>query len=350
MKAVRLHGREDLRIDDVAEPTVGPGEIMLKNAYVGICGSDVHLYFAPEALPIDVFSPHPVTGAHLPQTLGHEFSGTVVEVGEGVTGVEVGDRGAVFPIAYSCGECVACRKGRPTSCRLMASTGANADGGGMAEFVTVGASQFHRVPETVDLRTASLVEPMTVAWHGVDRSRAQAGETALIAGAGPIGIGAWYAFRAHGVTDILVSEPSADRRAKIAALGAEVIDPTTEDLGAAIAERTDGDGVDIVYDAAGVPAALSSGLDNLAPGGRVVLQSPHERGFEIQPSAMMMGEFELIGSVGYTPADFDGVIARMAAGEYDTTGWTEEMDLDDAVEAIHRLHAGSGTKIALRVS
>lgn len=350
MKAVRLHGKEDLRIDDVAEPTVGPGRIKLKNAYVGICGSDVHMYFAPEALPIDVFSPHPVTGAHLPQTLGHEFSGTVVEVGEGVTGIEVGDRGAVFPVAYSCGECVACRKGRPTSCRLMASTGANADGGGMSEFVTVDASQFHRVPETVDLRTASLVEPMTVAWHGVDRSRAQAGETALIVGAGPIGIGAWYAFRAHGITDILVSEPSADRRAKIAALGAEVIDPTTEDLSAAISERTDGDGVDIVYDAAGVPAALSSGLDNLAPGGRVILQSPHEQGFEIQPSAMMMGEFELIGSVGYTPEDFDGVINRMAAGEYDTTGWTEEMDLDDAVEAIHRLHAGSGTKIALRVS
>lgn len=350
MKTARLHGREDLRIEDIPEPTVGPGQVKLRNAYVGVCGSDVHLYLNPEASPIDLFSPHPVTGAHLPQPMGHEFSGTVVEVGPDVEGIAVGDRGAVFPIAYSCGECVACRRGAPTSCRLMASLGANADGGGMAEYVTVSASQFHRVPESVDLQTAALVEPMAVAWHGAARSRAGADDVVLIAGAGPIGIGAWYAFRARGVRDVLVSEPSPERRQKIAALGATVIDPTTEDLHAIVADRTDGDGVDVFYDAAGVPAALATGLAELAPGGRVVLQSPHEHGFEIQPSALMMGETELIGAVGYTAEEFDEVIARMEAGDYDTTGWVEEMALDDVVTAIDTLRSGAGTKITLRVS
>lgn len=350
MKAVRLHGREDLRIEDIEEPSVGPGQVKLKNGYVGICGSDLHLYVNPEAAPIDLFTPHPVTGAHLPQTLGHEFSGTVVEVGEAVTGIEMGMRGAVFPIAYSCGDCVACRHDRPTNCRLMASTGANAEGGGMSEFVTISASQFHPVPETVDLQLAALVEPMAVAWHGVARSRAGAEDAVLIAGAGPIGIGAWYAFRAHGVTDILVSEPNPDRRRKIAALGARVIDPTGEDLGDVIADFTGGDGVNVFYDAAGVGAALRTGLDSLAPGGRAILQSPHEQGFEIDPSAIMMGEHELIGSVGYTAEEFDGVIARMAAGEYDTTGWVEEMALDDAVAAIDALREGAGTKIILRAN
>lgn len=350
MKAVRLHGREDLRIEDIPTPGApGPGQIRLRNGFVGICGSDLHLHARPEASPVDLFTPHPVTGAHLPQTLGHEFSGTVAEVGPGVDGIAVGDRGAIFPIAYSCGGCVACRHGEPTSCRLMASLGANANGGGMSESVTISASQFHPVPASVSLQQAALVEPMAVAWHGVSRSRATAEDTALIQGAGPIGIGAWYALRAHGVTDVLISEPNPDRRARVAALGATVIDPLTEDVGAAVAELTDGDGVTIAYDAAGVPAALESALAALAPGGRVVLQSPHEAGFEIQPSAIMMGEYELIGSVGYTPAEFDCVIARMAAGDYDTTGWVEEMELDDAPAAIERLTEGAGTKILLRV-
>jgi (R,R)-butanediol dehydrogenase/meso-butanediol dehydrogenase/diacetyl reductase len=347
MKAAMLYGREDLRIEDIPEPTVGPGQVKLRNGYVGICGGDVHNYFNPEASPVDLFTPHPVTGARLPQPLGHEFSGTVVEVGPGVDGVEVGDHGAVYPTTYSCGTCVACRHGRPTTCRRMASLGANANGGGMAEFVTVEASQFHRVPDNVDLRRAALVEPMSVAWHGAARSRAGSGDVVLVAGAGPIGIGAWYAFRARGVRRILVSEPNAQRRDRIAALGAEVIDPTTQDL--ADADISGGDGADVFYDAAGAGAALAAGLDNLAPGGRAVLQSGHEEPFTIHPSQIMMGEYELIGSLGYRPEEFDGVIARMAAGEYDTTGWVEEMPLDDAVDAIHKLRDGAGTKITLRV-
>ncbi|MYS46030.1 alcohol dehydrogenase catalytic domain-containing protein [Streptomyces sp. SID5998] len=109
MKAAMFYGKEDLRIEDVPEPAVGPGQVKIRNGYVGICGGDVHTYFHPEASPVDLFRPHPVTGARLPQPLGHEFSGTVVEVGEGVTGIEVGDRGSMFPTAYSCGTCTACR-------------------------------------------------------------------------------------------------------------------------------------------------------------------------------------------------------------------------------------------------
>lgn len=350
MKAGMLHGKEDLRIEEVPEPVTQSGQIKLRNEFVGICGGDVHNYFAPELSPVDLFTPHPVTGAKLPQPMGHEFSGTVVEVGEGVEGIEVGELGAVFPTAYSCGECVACRRGRPTSCRLMAGLGANANGGGMAEYVTISSDQFHRVPTEVDPLRAALVEPMSVAWHGAGRSRAGYEDTVLIAGAGPIGIGAWYAFRARGVRTVLVSEPNQNRREKIAALGAVTIDPTTDDIAARIGELTGGDGADVFYDAAGSPTALQTGLDNLAPGGRVIIQSGHEKPFEFHPNHIMMGEYEIIGSLGYRPEEFDGVIARMSAGEYDTTGWVEEMALDDAVNAIHRLHEGAGTKIVLRVS
>ena len=140
MKAARFHGKEDLRVEEVPEPSPGPGQVKLRNAFAGICGSDLYFYFLPESLPFGLDTPHPLTGAHLPQVLGHEFAGTVVEVGEGVTGVEVGDRGAVYPMSASCGECTACGRGLPFSCRLMGSLGASAPGGGLSEFATFDAS------------------------------------------------------------------------------------------------------------------------------------------------------------------------------------------------------------------
>src|SRR5579862_9613523 len=103
MKAARLHGRQDIRVEDVPEPSPGQGQVKLRNAFAGICGSDLHVYFEPELLGYGI-RPHPLTGSVPPQILGHEFSGTVVELGDGVDRVRVGDRAAVYP-AYSCGTC-----------------------------------------------------------------------------------------------------------------------------------------------------------------------------------------------------------------------------------------------------
>ncbi|NDK23011.1 alcohol dehydrogenase catalytic domain-containing protein [Streptomyces sp. TR1341] len=349
MKAARFYGKEHLRIEEVPEPGPGPGRVKLRNAFAGICGSDLHFFFCPESLPFDLDQPHPLTGATLPQILGHEFSGTVVEVGEGVTDVKVGDLGAVYPLEVSCGECAACRKGLPFSCPLMGSLGSNVAGGGLAEFTTCDASKLHVLPDGVDLRQGALVEPMAVGWHAVSRSGVEPGGTALIAGAGPIGIGAWFAFKARGVEQVLVSEPSADRRAIMAALGAQVVDPVNEDLAAAIASLTDGAGVDVAVDAAGAGAAISSALAALAPGGRLVVAALHEHAMEFQPTGLMMSEKEIVGAVGYRPEEFDAVIAAMADGVYDTTGWVRELPLEGVVDALRSLRDGVGGKILLKV-
>ena len=348
MKAAQFYGKEDLRVEEVAEPSPGPGQVKLRNAYSGICGSDLHFYFYPEALPFDLHEPHPLTGACLPQTLGHEFAGTVVEVGEGVTDVKVGDRAAVYPLAASCGECTACRKGLRFSCKLMGSIGANAPGGGLSEYTTVAASALHLLPDGVDLRMGALVEPMAVGWHAVTRSGVKAGGTALVAGAGPIGIGTWFALKARGVDKVLVSEPSADRRTIIAKLGATVVDPVSEDLAAVIADLTGGDGLDVAIDAAGAGAAISSALAGLSAGGRVVVAALHEHGMDFNPTMLSMGETEIVGSVGYQPEEFDAVIAAMAASVYDTTGWVEEIPLTGIVDAMHALRSGAGAKILIK--
>ncbi|MFJ4705652.1 2,3-butanediol dehydrogenase [Streptomyces anulatus] len=349
MKAARFYGREDLRIEEVPEPVPGPGQVKLRNVFAGICGSDLHFYFYPESLPFGLDEPHPLTGATLPQILGHEFSGTVVEVGEGVTDVKVGDHGAVYPLAVSCGECGGCRKGLPFSCRLMGALGSNVEGGGLSEFTLVDASKLHVLPDGVDLRMGALVEAMAVGWHAVSRSGVQRGGSALVAGAGPVGIGTWFALKARGVEKVLVSEPSADRRAVMAALGARVVDPVNEDLAAAVAELTGGDGVDVAVDAAGAGPAITSALAALVPGGRLVVVALHEHPMDFQPTQLMMGETEIVGAVGYRPEEFDAVIAAMADGVYDTTGWVQELPLEGIVDALHSLRGGVGGKILLKV-
>lgn len=347
MKAALFHAKEDLRIEEVDEPTPGPGQVKLRNAYAGICGSDLHVYYSPEAAGLDFDHPHPVTGATLPQILGHEFSGTVVELGEGVHDVAVGDRVAVWPIYY-CGECPACRRGMFNACQKIGFHGLSSDGGGMAEFTTVDASKLHVLPENVDLRMGALVEPMSVAWHAASRSGVEAGGTALIAGAGPIGIGVWFALRARGVEKVLVSEPSAERRAIISALGATVVDPVNEDLASAVHALTDGDGVDVAFDAAGVGAAISSSLASLVPGGRVVVVAIHERTMDFLPTQLVMAETEIAGALAYLPEDFDAVIDAMSRGLYDTTGWVQQVPLEGVVDAIHALRGGAGAKILVQ--
>ena len=344
MKAALFHAKEDLRIEEVPEPTPGPGQVKLRNAYAGICGSDLHVYYSPEAAGLDLEHPHPVTGSTLPQILGHEFSGTVVELGESVDDVSIGDRVAVWPIYY-CGECPACRRGMYNACQKIGFHGLSSDGGGMAEFTTVDAAKLHVLPENVDLRMGALVEPMSVAWHAVARSGVEPGGTALIAGAGPIGIGVWFALRAQGIENVLVSEPSSERRAIIAALGATVIDPVNEDLAAAVSALTGGDGVDVAFDAAGVGAAISSSLASVVPGGRVVVVAIHERTMDFLPTQLVMAETEIVGALAYLPEDFDAVIAAMSRGLYDTTGWVQQVPLEGVVDAIHALRGGAGAKI-----
>ncbi|WP_261163818.1 alcohol dehydrogenase catalytic domain-containing protein [Microbacterium sp. Marseille-Q6965] len=347
MRAALFHAKEDVRVEEVEEPTPGPGQVKLRNGYAGICGSDLHIYYAPDAAGVDMNHPHPLTGAMPPQILGHEFSGTIVEVGDGVEGFAPGDNVAVWPI-YNCGECAACRRGMPNACRMITFHGIQSHGGGMAEYTVVDASKLHRLPENVDLTMGALVEPMAVAWHAVSKSNLRPGGTALVAGAGPIGIGVWFALRAQGINDVLVSEPSAERRAIIENLGARTVDPVSGDLAAAVADLTGGDGVDAAFDAAGAGPAVLSGLASLVQGGRLVIVALHERPVEFLPTALVMGETEIKGVLAYTQQDFDDVIAAMAEGKYDTTGWVQKVGIDEVVDAITSLRAGNGAKVLVR--
>jgi (R,R)-butanediol dehydrogenase/meso-butanediol dehydrogenase/diacetyl reductase len=348
MKAAQFYDREDVRIEEVPEPTPGPGQVKLRNAYAGICGSDLHVYYTPEASGMDFTKPHPLTGTMPPQILGHEFSGTVVALGEGVTSVAIGDRAAVWPVYY-CDECAACRKGLYNICAKLGIHGVTSDGGGMAEFTTVPASMLHTLPENVDLRYGALVEPMAVGWHAVERSGIKPGQTALIVGAGPIGISVWFALRAQGIETVIVSEPIEARRGAIAGVGASLlVDPSTENLADRIADITHGDGVDVAFDAAGVAAATLEAMSNLGPHGKVVMIAFHEKPMQFNPTQLVMAETQMLGTLAYTRADFDAVIAAMAEGKYSTEGWVDDIAVEELATTFAALRAGRGMKVLVK--
>jgi (R,R)-butanediol dehydrogenase / meso-butanediol dehydrogenase / diacetyl reductase len=183
MKAAVFHGQRDLRVDDVQELEIRPGSVKIEVGWCGICGSDLHEYLAGPIFAPPSGSPHPLTGEEMPIVLGHEFGGRVVEVGDGVTRAEVGDRVAIEPIWY-CGECPECRRGVYNLCRQLGFFGLSGGGGGFSEFAVVPEYMAHRLPEELSDEESALVEPVAVGLHAVRQAEFTPGQSAIVFGAG----------------------------------------------------------------------------------------------------------------------------------------------------------------------
>lgn len=343
MRAAVYHDRERVTIEDVPEPSPGEGEAKIKVSRNGICGTDLHEYYdGPIFIPPS--EPHPLTGRSMPLVLGHEFSGTVVDVGAGVTGVQEGDRVAIEPI-YRCGHCRPCTTGHYNLCNDIGFHGLMADGA-MAEYTVVPQTQIHRLPDSVPLEMGALVEPMSVAYHAATLSGVTDQGSALIYGAGPIGIGLWFALRGMGLTEIDVVEPSAARRASIEALGARTLDPTAVDVPGLIADRTAGDGVDAAFDAAGVAPAVDSALQCLGERRTLVSVAIYDKPLPTPLINLVLRERRIQGTICYTSDDYAAVIDLMARGHYKTDGWVEGIPLSTVVQdGFEPLRAGRKMKL-----
>lgn len=343
MFAAVYYGRGDVRIEDVPEPTAGPGQIKLRNLANGICGTDLKEYYAgPMFTPV---TPHPLTGQTLPVILGHEFCGRVVDVGEGIADIEPGMLVTVEPITW-CEECEQCRRGAYNLCPKIAFHGVMTAGGGLAEYTVVTRRMVHPLPAGATPEQGALIEPMAVAYHGVVRSGLQPGQWGAVFGAGPIGIGAFLGLRARGVQNLIVIEPSSSRRAAAEGLGAKfTVDPAGEDAVARILEITGGHGVDASIDAAGVPDSLLTALGATTKSGRIVTIAVFEDPVPFQPNDLLFTEINVTSSMAYCN-DFPEVIEHMSAGRYPTDGWVEHIILDQLVEdGFPALRSGQAKKL-----
>jgi len=343
MRAGVYHGNHKLSVEDLPEPSVTDGQVKIKVHLNGICGTDLHEYFDGPIF-ISPSEPHPLTGRAMPVVLGHEFSGTVTDVGAGVDDVHEGDRVTVEPI-YRCGTCRPCRDGRYNLCTSVGFHGLMADGG-MAEYTVVPRNQVHHLPDDVSLDLGALVEPMSVAYHAAGLAGVNDQSSALIYGAGPIGVGIWFALRGMGLTEIDVIEPSPNRRRSIEALGARTLDPTTQDVPGIIAERSGADGVDAAFDAAGVAPAIESALACLGERRTLISVAIYEKPLVTPLINLVLRERRIQGTICYTADDYRAVIDLMARGHYDTTGWVDTVPLEGVVQqGLEPLRAGQAMKL-----
>ncbi|MCW2830074.1 MAG: hypothetical protein JWP31_766 [Aeromicrobium sp.] len=309
MRALRYHGRRDLRLDDIPEPEVRPGAVKIEVRAAGICGSDLHEYLGgPISVPVD--APHPMTGEVAPVVFGHEFSGVVTEVGAEVDRIRVGDRVAVNAALW-CGRCDACAQGWTNICRTIGFHGVTGGGGGFAAYDVVPEQNAHVLPDLVSDEVGALLEPLATGFHAVGLSGLGLGDAALVIGAGPVGMMLVQACVAAGVETIIVAEPSPTRRALATDLGATTcLDPITESLLDVVGDVTRGAGVAAAFDAAAAPTSLADAIASTRPRGTVVNVAAWERAIPFNPTTLLFRETVLRGSLAYTSADFDEAIAH----------------------------------------
>jgi (R,R)-butanediol dehydrogenase/meso-butanediol dehydrogenase/diacetyl reductase len=349
MRALRFHAARDLRIEDVGEPTEpGPGEVVVRVATCGICGTDLHEYVAgPIVTPVE---PHPLTGARNPQILGHEFAGDVVATGSGVTRVAEGDRVAIMPLAY-CGACAYCRRGLQHLCVTMACVGLSHAWGGMAELACVAEYQVVRLPEGVTHRQGALIEPTAVAAYGVERAGVGPGDRVLVTGAGPIGALAALCARAAGASKVYVSEPNPARRARAEALGvATVLDPATVDVAELLHEETNGLGVDVAIECSGHPRGFDAAIRSLRRRGTLAQTGLFVGEATVEPMLWALNDLTIVGTWCYWVYDFDRIAAQIAAGDLPVERVvTSSVGLDGAADAFARLASGAADEIKVLI-
>jgi len=315
VRAARFHGKSDIRIEDVAEPTIGaPDDVLVEVAFCGICGTDLHEYMVgPIVTPT---SPHPLTGVTIPQTLGHEFSARVIEIGAAVTDVKVGDRVAIMP-AIVCGKCHFCRRGMGHLCVKFACTGLSAETGGLAQFALLKEYQVSTLPDSVTDVEGAVVEPASVAAYGIDRVGVHGGDIVLVTGAGPIGIlSAMYA-NAIGASTVVIAEPNPNRASLARAMDiGPVLDPTADGFADYIGELTQGLGVDVVAECSGSTPGLATALTSVRRRGAIVQTGLHTKPATLDAMALSEKDVSLVGSWCYLITDWPRIIRLIASGKY----------------------------------
>ena len=294
MLAAVLHGIKDLRVEERPVPELSPGKVLLRIRRAGICGTDVH-YFEEGRFGQFAMS--------APFILGHEITGEVVAVADGVTQPTVGQRVVVNP-AWQCGQCDYCRSGRGNLCRRVRMLGSASTkpptNGAFSEYLLIAAEQCFPIPARVDDGLAAMMEPFAVALHALRRAGLVAGKQVIVTGGGPIGLLTVIAARAYGATTIALSDPVAERRQMALTLGADrALDPTEAAFKDQVAALT-GDGFDLLFEASGAPPALKQAFEVVRRGGTIVqigVFSAPEIALPI--NQLLVRELQFVGSFRY---------------------------------------------------
>ena len=307
MKAVMKYapGNGNVAVMDTAEPECGENQVKVEVAFCGVCGTDLHVLH-------DTFRNYP------PVILGHEFAGTIVEVGKAVAGLKPGDTATVLgATAVTCGKCLYCRSGNFMFCPNRRGMGHGVNGA-FARYVVVRPDQIYRLPEGFGLDEAALSEPFAAAVQAVtELTPVRLGDTALVSGPGPIGLLCLKLLAAEGIKTIVAGAPGDGARLEAAKrIGAAVVVNVAEaNLVEVVKEHTGGMGADVAFECAGHPDSVRGCLDALRPMGRYTQVAISGREIQFPIDRLIMKQLTMAGSLCYTERTWNRVMKIYAQGK-----------------------------------
>ena len=332
MKSLIATGPRHLTFREWEEPRILPGQVLVKVAACGICGTDLHVY---KGLP---------AGWPVPGIRGHEFAGTVIGWADDVAGFREGDRVVAQPLLF-CGQCRYCRSGHSNLCVNLYLIGGERPGG-FAEHVALPASSLFYVPQNLSLKQAALTETLATAVHAFEQNLSGMLRSVAVLGAGAQGLFAAQLARLAGAKLIAVSETLPHRLAMARELGAtHVINAVREDVVQAILALTDGEGVDLVIEAAGKALTRQQATQLLRPGGTAIFLALGVEPTPIDFMSLVPKELHLRGTQCYTNADFALALELLASGEIIVDPIISEMPLENGAAAFEALASDPGKLI-----
>lgn len=302
MKAAALYGPGDLRLVEKPAPWPEPGEARVRVEYCGICGSDIHAYrsgFFPPGM-----------------TIGHEYAGVIEAVGEGVEEKWMPGLRVTGNNILGCGGCPACICGADHHCIQMCRLGVTAEGA-MAEYLLAPAASLFPIPNGIPLEWGTLTEPMSIAVHGINLSGVKLEDSAVIVGAGTIGLCLLAELKERGLIDVLVVEPDPARVLAAKTMGAVATYPPGDEARVRIRERTAGQGADIVFECAGLPSTIAGAACLARCGGTVVILGICHETVEMDFCDLVTREVRLVNACGKTSAEFSWAVKRITSGRVD---------------------------------
>ena len=332
MKAMLLTEYEHLEVTDLPTPEVGAGELLVEVRACGICGSDIHGYDGS-------------TGRRIPPlVMGHEASGVVAKVGEGVKGFAVGDR-VTFDSTVSCGKCPYCRSGHINLCDnrrvLGVSCGEYRQHGAFAEYVVVPEHISYRLPDGVSFEHAAMIEAVSIAVHAANRAKPTLGDTALVVGSGMIGLLAIQAVKLAGAARVIAVDLEDSRLAVAKSLGADVtLNAKTTDVPAEVAKLTGGRGADVTLEVVGATPTIKTAIAATRKGGTVVLVGNLAPNVEMPLQAIVTRELSVLGSCA-SNGEYPACIELLSSGAIKVDPLiTATASLDEGPAWFARLHRG----------
>ena len=336
MRAVVLSGPNQFAPAEIEKPQIGPDEILLEMKAAAICGTDMRILTGKKT-----------KGVRYPSVIGHEFCGVIAEVGADVKGYEVGEKVAVANV-IPCHHCSSCLRGRTNACLDRKAIGYEFDGG-FEEYIRIPSicienGNVVKLPEYMSYQAGALIEPLSCCIRGLN-------DDVLIVGAGPIGLFHLQLSKIAGARKVIVSEPNEQRRKVALELGADlVVDPTKEDLPAIVDRETNGQGMDVIVMAIGVPALVNSTLKLCKRGGTVNLFAGFAGTGEstVEVNTIHYNEINVNGSTAYKLEDYLAAAEMIKSGKIDADKIvTHRFKIEDFQKAYDVCVAGTGLKVII---